>query len=64
MSKGKCPGGEINAILSLCTYQVIIVSYFVNIWTFGGNNNIQIFSYEHRFIVSSPVNIKVTLAER
>lgn len=47
-----------------CTYQVIVVSYFVNIWTFGGNNNIHIFSYEQRFIASSPVNIKVTFTER
>lgn len=46
------------------TYQVIIVSYFVNVWTFGGNNNIQIVSHEQRFIGSRPVNVKVTLAER
>lgn len=47
-----------------CTYQVIIVSYFVNIWTLGGNNNIQEFSHEHGLVVFSPSNINVTLAER
>lgn len=56
--------GEWVEIAHHCTYQVIIVSYFVDIWTLGGNNNIQEFSHKHGLVVFSPSNINVTLAER
>lgn len=46
-----------------CTYQVIIVSYFVNIRTLGGDDNIQIFSHKHGLVVFSPADVNVTLAE-
>lgn len=46
------------------TYQVIIVSYFVDIWALGGNHNIQVFSHKHGLVVFSPSDVNVTLAER
>jgi hypothetical protein len=52
------------SIYHYCTYQVIIVSYFVNVWTLGGNNDIHIFSHKQSFVVFSPINIKVALTTR
>lgn len=62
--KGSVLGGGRVGIAHGCPYQVIIVSYFVDIRTLGGNNNIQVFSHKHGLVVFSPSDVDVTLAER